>query len=32
VSELDATWSETITADLGISTYETLLEMLATGR
>jgi len=32
VSDLDATWGETITADLGIPSYETLLEMLATGR
>ena len=31
VTELEATWSETITADLGIPSYETLLEMLATG-
>jgi hypothetical protein len=32
VTDLDATWGETITADLGIPSYETLLEMLATGR
>jgi hypothetical protein len=32
VADLDATWVETITADLGIPSYETLLEMLATGR
>ena len=31
VAELDATWGETITADLGIPSYEALLEMLATG-
>jgi hypothetical protein len=32
VTDLDATWAETITADLGIPNYETLLEMLATDR
>ena len=32
LAELDATWAETIAADLGIASYETLLEMLATGR
>jgi hypothetical protein len=32
VTDLDATWSETITAGLGIPSYETLLESLATGR
>src|SRR5437764_10870082 len=32
VTDLDASWAETITADLGIPGYETLLEMLATGR
>ena len=32
IADLDATWGETITADLGIPSYETLLEMLATGR
>jgi hypothetical protein len=32
VTDLDATCGETITADLGIPSYETLLEMLATGR
>ena len=32
VTDLDATWVETITAHLGIPSYETLLEMLATGR
>ena len=31
VTDLDATWSDTITADLGIPSYETLLEVLATG-
>jgi Sulfotransferase domain len=31
VAELDATWRETITADLGIPSYEALLEQLATG-
>src|SRR5437764_15360564 len=30
VTGLDATWAETITADLGIPSYEVLLEMLAT--
>ena len=32
VADLAATWGETITADFGIPSYETLLEMLATGR
>jgi hypothetical protein len=32
VADLDATWAETITADLGIPSYEALLETLATGR
>jgi len=32
VTDLDATWVETITAHLGIPSYETLLETLATGR
>ena len=32
VHDLDATWGETITADLGIPSYEALLETLATGR
>ena len=32
VTDLDATWGETITADLGIPSYETLLDLLATGR
>jgi hypothetical protein len=32
VTDLDATWGETITADLGIPSYETLLELLTTGR
>jgi len=32
VADLDATWGETITADLGIRSYETLLEVLAAGR
>jgi hypothetical protein len=31
MTDLDSTWDETITADLGIPSYETLLEMLATG-
>jgi hypothetical protein len=31
MTDLDVTWAETITADLGIPSYETLLEMLATG-
>jgi len=30
LAELDATWSETITADLGIPSYEALLDALAT--
>ena len=30
-ADLDATWRETITADLGIPSYEALLEQLATG-
>jgi hypothetical protein len=32
VTDLDATWSDTITANLGIPSYETLLETLATGQ
>jgi len=32
VTDLDATWGDTITADLGIPSYDALLEMLATGR
>ena len=32
LAELDATWAETIAADLGIQSYEMLLEMLAAGR
>ncbi|MCU1465486.1 MAG: hypothetical protein JWM72_1414 [Actinomycetia bacterium] len=31
LAELDATWAETIAADLGIQSYEMLLEMLAAG-
>jgi hypothetical protein len=31
INDLDATWDETITAELGISSYETMLELLATG-
>ena len=31
VTDLDATWGETITADLGIASYEALLKMLLTG-
>ena len=32
VNDLDASWGETVTADLGIPSYETLLGMLAIGR
>ena len=32
VTDLDTTWRETITADLGIPSYETLLGMLDTSR
>ena len=32
VNDLDASWDETVTPDLGIPSYETLLGMLATGR
>jgi hypothetical protein len=32
VTDLDATWGETITADLGIPNYEALLEVLANSR
>ena len=31
VADLDTTWSETIAADLGIPSYEALLELLASG-
>ena len=31
-TDLDATWGDTITANLGIPSYETLLDLLATGR
>ena len=32
LADLDATWGATITADLGVPSYETVLEMLATDR
>jgi len=31
VADLDATWRDTITAELGIPSYEALLEQLTTG-